>query len=594
MVAFAEREVALPYPKETRYARDWNLPTVFLEYWKWAEQLGEQEAAKKVDPTIWTNIVTYHGEAAGKQYPIPLWTKIEPVVVRLGGRQKVRFLFQNPQYTAGEDIKRMHSDSTKNLVDTQIKRRYDRENVQIAEVFDFLVELEKLDEVDFSASAEDISKFLKEKRMFVSTSFAKMQNFTGVFPELSIKKLQVMTEDGTEKEVELTEEEVLVGRMVRIASPKTPVHNDSKSGFWWLNRIVFIPSIKQFAIVQEACFNAFDDEGVYQFLTYPETKSPTDLPSDSEEREQFLMAMMTVLPEKYIQDHAITIFEEIISKIGDGKFKKVEKIDPNIVEEDYDPQTQVELCLKLFAEERKWRNDPVMRAAIGKRIEQWQKSIQHSSVRAKALPIDEIFHDLTEMYQDRHKAQNPKAHEREFTRIIIRHYPDYVKKINLSGLHCAAGSVIGGHRFLDHVKMKPKLSPERISSLKFRETHDFANKQEMIAFCKEHGLDPKLFKENKNTWGSREACQACGLKVNFIGDTECKVCPLCNAKDDYGMMGKTLSDMSPKEYASPSYSSGRISADKIRGFVPKKSVGVNFLLQSIVSPDAAKQAARAA
>lgn len=540
----------LPFRKNREVVRHFSPETTFLEYWQWRNQLGEETATRKIYAMLWGDLMSFRGEGVGDKYQTPLWTRIEPVVFEMGEQRFVEFLFQNSQYIEGQNVLKMLDNSITDLPDKGQKRRFAQENVQISELFDLLVKLEDLQRLNFSQSSQELAEQLKNEFGFVELVVPRTQNFHMVFGN-----------DDQEEENQVTNvrnEPILVGKIIRSVSPKTDVHNQGRTSFLWLNRVAYVPSVNKFGVLRESCFSSYDDQELGQFLTLPD-QAPLDLPKDSKGREKKLFQMLSVLPQEFLDQHAITvaqaitIFEEMIPQIGDGRFKKAPPIDRNVVMGNYDPENLIQFYLDVFKWEfERCQDNPSLAGSIDKRIRQWQEMADHALLSAEEISVEAMFAEYQQMFTDIRKAQNPKANRKEFEERVLRIYPRFAMPISLSKLHCAAGSVVGARQKalsrLNRTHTEMKLTRSRFADLKFYETHGFKNKEDFVKFCKRHpnkNLDPRNFRETKtNLIGEREKCKACDRAVQYVGDESkkkgCGVCGVCHVKDNYGILGESL------------------------------------------------------
>ena len=572
--------------RKTKEVLHFDPSVIFQEYYGWRGEMGRSAAQDTAKWRIFGELSSLRQEATGESQVGQLVTKIQRTFDADGN---LELKFQNPLYKKGADLKQMYQQSLVNFAGYQ-RWRFALENTQMVKICD------TLSECLLSPEKELEPWEIIQKEGFEQTHFPLSANLAALFPNSSLRTKYAEYQKNQLKTGEKTPPptvEMYVGKTIVTTSTQSPVHGQGKTSFNWISRLVYIPEVNEFVILQDGNFSAFAKEESKKFLQFKNEKPPA---SDTEEE---LMLFLNILSAEFKQQHAEAIFAAIIDEIG--YFKKAPLIDTAILKGEVDVLPYIDFFLKVFDwEYNQCHQNSQMWASAGQRILMWSEMIEHQLMRKQKTDVEIMFKEYVEMFSNPIKATNPIATtvKEEFRTRVARNYADFQIPIDLSKLDCVAGSIRGGlSQFsaqMEALKAKGgmlevsgneqkriakflKASLERIAQ---KRKTDIRNRRELKEFCDEFGMDESTF----HAAGWQENCRMCGNHYHYLG--LCNVCAFCNAEDNLrGLFADDLGELLHENDAALGQSSQDMPVfftlnDLVASFLTPEAVGKNLFMET--------------
>jgi len=514
----------------------------------WRTTYDYQEAASRIRWKLLGDLLALRNEGIGAQ-----WTHDIVTEVVWSGHEK---RFRNLQYKDGDDLIAMYQFSLAQLsptVESAMRARYELEIAQTVAIWEATTEV--LGKLTYGSPAEITHQLTNLG--FVKNQLGISLGLTATFPELANNHT--------------TSLEVLLGPPIITVSPPSLVHRQGESSFGWASRLVYIPNLRSFAIIQNGTFTAYTRQEISHFLKFHNLKEP-NLSTETQ-----IMEYLNLLPNEFTHKHSLAILNEIINHIG--YFKSLPPIDKHIRPGDFSHEAHVEAMIAIFEfEYQQIQAKPELAATQAVRFIEWEKAIMHNAI-AGFNDFNKIsfVKGYKELYTDHEIALQPGRFAQKATSLIKDAYPSFSKVIDFSKLDCISGFFTKMSKTMNAQGLEGLIGLPATRMLLTAEKNGLQNESELNLFCNTFKLPRELFKANTE----KKLCPGCVANGNtqppkFIGPC---VCAVCHAKDNLGLgvipepevMGTELEEKQNKTWTN------------IRQM--KKSVGITEVLNGDIYDD---------
>lgn len=472
---------------------------------------GRQTARQEIKKMLSGNLLSIAKEMKGMQ-----WMQTAFKVRRQGART----LFQRSEFKGGDDLRTYSTQVDETITNPAERARFLKENLQMVEIFDRLEAwVADLEWSDDPAVMIDQLTTLPDGNHFVEDTLPITKELQILFPSLKTKAGRPL--------------QVYVSRPLVSVSPPSSVHLKRQTSLAWVNRLVYIPDLKELVMIRDGIFSGYDDAEIAEFLTLDENwpdlaaQEGGSEPSPDQyfQTEEELLAFIAALPEEYKQKHAHAILDEVIQRLGG--FKPAPKITNVSDELTIDIEAMAEALLDIFEWELlTYGQDEVAAAQVSERLNYLKDIFLHHLATDTAIEWQLAIDHYQTFFGQRHQAVNPEEHFETAQRSYAQFYPELSRiRVDLSLLDCGVGSIVGGFRNMDMGRLQVALGKEGLSLLRRYAHQPIRTEEELKEFCRQFGKDYRRF----NKQGE---CQICHHHT-FLG--ECDVCPVCEVKDDLGI-----------------------------------------------------------
>lgn len=405
--------------------------------------------------------------------------------------------FRNLQYEHGSDLVSMYQRSMLIMLESVsdiTKTRYAREILQTVRVWQNVAAV-----LDTFASQTSLIEQVNQAGFFF-TQLPISLGMIATFPELTPRRGQSIP--------------VWLGPQFVTASPPSPIHRQGESSFAWINRLMYLPELQKFAVLQDGLFTAYNQEEISQFLLFANQDSQPDLST-----EAAILQYIHELPHEFISLHARQLLTIIVSKIG--YFRALDSIDKSISSgpATYDALTQA--MLDIFEWEfQRCQTDPALEKSLADRLKEWDTVFLHNAVGGFPVSGQVLFQQYKELYENRDIALQPNHFSAQIKKSIYMAYPHFNIKLDLTKLDCISGGFLNFRYLLQSDNGNLLFAADAWKLLDLAEKNDLRTLAELRAFCQKFDLPVKLFEKNRQ----HKECPGCHKVPAFIGPCVCAVC----------------------------------------------------------------------
>jgi len=482
----------------------------YRHYAHWRESRDLETTESKIYWKLKMDLLSLRYEAVGEPKTADILTE----VIRDG--QVLRY--RNHQYKEGDDLIAMYQES---LGGWKGYTKW-RHGLEIKQTVDVWHKTSQILKTLPSGSPHETSVHL-ENAGFEPTKLPLSLGLRSVFPNLdSAQKISHQAARRAVLETPSTlnpEVDVYLGPPIITVSPPSSIHRQGESSFGWVSRLLYVPQIDSFAILQNGCFTGYSKTEILKFLAYqnPDYQEPAS--------EADILGLISALPPEFTKKHSLAIVDEIVRSIG--YFKTLPPIDGNIQLGTFDHDAQIKAILQIFEWEfEQCLDNPEMAKAMEQRFQQWEVAILHSTIAGFTLDPQQFFEDYRQLYENPEVALHPQKFARATTQRLLRAYPEFKVLLDLTKMDCLVGSVIRMPKKTgveDAKKLSSNKSQKR--SLERWQSQGIQNQAQLESFCTEFNLPLELFTENID----QRECPGCHQIPRFLGPC---CCALCHAQDN--------------------------------------------------------------